>query len=503
MTILLKNTIIKPATARVALIIILLIYVILGTLYTIETPAWQAPDEPAHYNYVQFIAEEGRLPKLRPGDYPAAYLEEIKAQGFPRSMSIDSLRYESHQPPLYYIVAAVVYRMSHVLGEPPMPLTLRFFSLILGVLNLVVTYRLMRAAFPSSPLLALGTTAFAGLLPMHVAMTAAVNNDVLAELLLNLLAWDLILTRRKGWTPREGLKIGVLLGLAFLTKMQTYIAFGLVALALLWDTWQAKGENALSFKEALRYGGVVYGTALLMGLPWLLRNAALYGPDDPLGMVRHDQVVIGQLTTAQYLAQRSLWDLLRAFVTTSFQSFWGQFGWMGVVLHPRIYRTLALLSAMAVLGLGHLFISWPPSSEHISPHARRSTFLFTAWAILTTLSYIWYNTKYVQHQGRYLFPALIPWGVALTIGLYQVLHDASRLAGTLLTASIVMLLVHGALVGNVRGFGLALLVTALVATFTGQWLERQQPGASFVLLYGTLAMLNIVCIYGYIVPLLH
>ncbi|MCB0131202.1 MAG: hypothetical protein KDD78_10145, partial [Caldilineaceae bacterium] len=33
------------------LVLILAAYVLLGALYAINTPAWQAPDEPAHYNY--------------------------------------------------------------------------------------------------------------------------------------------------------------------------------------------------------------------------------------------------------------------------------------------------------------------------------------------------------------------------------------------------------------------------------------------------------------------
>jgi hypothetical protein len=30
--------------------LIVFIYLVLGTLYAVYTPPWQAPDEPAHYN---------------------------------------------------------------------------------------------------------------------------------------------------------------------------------------------------------------------------------------------------------------------------------------------------------------------------------------------------------------------------------------------------------------------------------------------------------------------
>ncbi|MGB9578246.1 MAG: hypothetical protein ACPL3S_03140, partial [Halothiobacillaceae bacterium] len=68
--------------------IILALYLALGSLYAVFTPSWQAPDEPAHYNYVRYLAEYGRLPILHFGDYPHAYLEQLKAAHFPPEMSI-------------------------------------------------------------------------------------------------------------------------------------------------------------------------------------------------------------------------------------------------------------------------------------------------------------------------------------------------------------------------------------------------------------------------------
>jgi hypothetical protein len=38
-------------------------------------------------------------------------------------------------------------------------------------------------------------------------------------------------------------------------------------------------------------------------------------------------------------------------------------------------------------------------------------------ALLTFLAYGWYNLTYVQHQGRYLYPALIPLATAAALGL--------------------------------------------------------------------------------------
>ena len=40
----------------------------------------------------------------------------------------------------------------------------------------------------------------------------------------------------------------------------------------------------------------------------------------------------------------------------------------------------------------------------------------TLWFALTFGGYVYYNLTFVQHQGRYLFPALIPIGLVFAIG---------------------------------------------------------------------------------------
>src|SRR3989337_693811 len=101
------------------LLLICLIYLLLGYLYAVNTPAWQVPDEPAHYNYIRDVARTGRLPVLRMGDYDQAYLERLKSNRFPPDLPIDSVRYESYQPPLYYLLATPVFLLFAGRSEEP------------------------------------------------------------------------------------------------------------------------------------------------------------------------------------------------------------------------------------------------------------------------------------------------------------------------------------------------------------------------------------------------
>ncbi len=495
----------SPVASRRVLVAILLVYVVLGVLYAVETPAWQAPDEPAHYNYIRHIAETGRLPVLREGDFPSDYMEEIKARRFPPEMPVDPLRYEAHQPPLYYLLGAGVYRLAGWLGAPAL-LALRLLTLALGTLALVAGYEAVRLAFPSEPTVALGAVALAATLPMHVATSAAVNNDALVEALLAIIAWRLLVASREGWTVRRALGIGALLGLAILTKMQSYVALALAVLALYHAATEGTFSPRRLTRRHLRMGGAMLGVAALCALPWLARNATVYGLGDPLALGRHALVVEGQPTSGEYIAEHGIVALGTAFVRTTFRSFWGQFGWMGVLLDERIYLALAVVTALVAAGF-LLYLTrrtrpadpaagGPPAPTPIA------AWLGVAWVAVTCLGYLWWNTQYLQHQGRYLFPALLPIGVGFVLGLREILHRSVRVTGALLAVPGVGLVAWGAAIGDLPIYALALLALAGAGLAAGRILERRWPGLAPLAASAGLAALTAFSLYRYILPAL-
>jgi len=396
-------------------IFITAIYLGIGTLYAVNTPAWQVPDEPAHYNYVRYIVEHRALPVLQPGDYDQAYLERIKAAKFPPSMSVDPIRYESWQPPLYYVLAAPIY-----LATGGSLLALRLFSVALGGSLIVVAFLIVRQVAPDSPALALGAAAFVAFVPQHVAMMAGVNNDSLAELLLALILWQTI-NLKPQTSNFKWVALGVTLGLGLWTKSTVYIAAPLVAVAI----WLAYRGQPASRKWTwlIRRGILVFGPALSLGSLWWIRNITVYGWPDFLVSIRHTAVVVGQPTFAEWIAQYGWGYFLQHFVVVTFQSFWGQFGWMGVPMPPRYYVALGALSLVALVGcIWYSKIKYPMSNapESLSaPSLKFGSGYLIFWVILTALVYVYYNTTFVQHQGRYLFPALIPIGLLFTVGLRQ------------------------------------------------------------------------------------
>ena len=424
------------ATAS-ALLLILVVYAALGTLFAVKTPPWQNPDEPAHYNYIAHIATESQFPVLQMGDYDEAYLQRLKAEKFPPDLSIAPIRYESHQPPLYYLLAAPVYWLSG--GRL---LALRLFSVVLGGGVVLLIFLCARLTVPGSPHIALGAAAFAAFLPMHVALMASVNNDALAELLiaatvLALLRWqDSVAAGDGGESRGYMLATGVLIGLGFLTKATAYILLPIALIVVFFrPTGSQAGRHLMSRNQLVRFA-LLIGPALLLGLPWWFRNSLLYGNLDILGLTWHDAVVTGQPTAAAWIAENgwgAYWQ--RAWAFTS-KSFWGVFGWLGVFMDARIYTFFFTLSIMAAVGV---LTRWRTGAAKTNTPG---SFLFSSpWMTLLLLwlaafaAYIWYNIGFIQHQGRYLFPALAAWSLLFAMGWWAVLERrASILAGGILLA---------------------------------------------------------------------
>jgi hypothetical protein len=155
----------------------------------------------------------------------------------------------------------------------------------------------------------------------------------------------------------------------------------------------------------------------------------VYGGLDVTGLARHNQVVIGQLRTSEWIALHGWGSLPGAFLSTTFRSFWAQFGWMAVPIDSRIYLALILLSGAAALG----FVVWLVGTRRETGRASPVSVLLVSSGLLTLATYLGYNLGFYQAQGRYLFPALIPIGLAWSLGLWESLRRPSaQILGILL-----------------------------------------------------------------------
>ena len=232
---------------------IVLAYTVAGALFARFTPPWQTPDEPAHYNYIRQVAEAGCCPRIEPGDWSSEYLAQLTSSRFAPELlaNLDSIQYEDHHPPLFYMLAAAVYRVSS--GDL---VALRLFSVLLGAGVVALSYLISRQIAPDQPLLALSAMALVAFLPQHLHMMSAVNNDALAELIVGLaLLWML---RYLESDAAPIWQLGALVGLAFLTKLTIYFLAPL-ALLTIWLKWRRGGEPKTELLRPLLIFALVAG----------------------------------------------------------------------------------------------------------------------------------------------------------------------------------------------------------------------------------------------------
>jgi 4-amino-4-deoxy-L-arabinose transferase-like glycosyltransferase len=377
-----------------------LVYWLVAGLYALNTPAWQAPDEPAHYNVVRQWAQTGAYPVITEGDWDAEYLAALTAARFApdRLADLPAVQYEDHQPPLYYGLLVPVYQLSG--GDL---LAMRLASVAIGSVVVAAAYAIALRAYRGRVMAAAASAAFVALVPQHLHLLGSVNNDALAWALGAVALWLCLDHADRGRTPAW--LIGLVVGLIAMTKTTAYLMAGVAVLAI---ALRAQTEVGQRWRTFVRRGLAFGLTAAPFALLWWGYNVTMYGFPDILGLRAHDAVVVGQLRTADFLAQVGLAQYAQTALQTTHASFWGMFGWMAA---PLPVWAQAGLSGAVVLGAVGLMV-WGRGQA-----SRGAWPLMGLAGGLGVLMLVYYNTQFVQFQGRYAYALLIPLGVMVGVGL--------------------------------------------------------------------------------------
>ena len=394
--------------------LILAIFILLGIIYSVVTPVFEVPDEIWHFAYVRHVATERGLPVQDP-ESPGPW------------------RQEGSQPPLYYILGALLTswidmgdfprlaRLNpHATGGHPEVAgnrnivlhgpweafpwhgsvlavhLLRLFSLGLAAITVWATYRLAEELFPAHKALALGAAALVAFNPQFLFIGAAVNNDnlVIALSSLSLLLLLRLFLDLVPPTPWRLAGLGVLLGAAALSKLSGLALLPLTVLVLAILAWRRR-----SWRFLLGAGALTFGTAGVVAGWWYVRNLALYG--DPTGLN-------AMLAVAQRRPIPVTWGELQGLEL----SYWAVFGWFNVLAERPVYVFFQALDRLSLVGLAAFL--W----RH-----RRDTRMLAAlalpvlWLALVLASLLRWISLTMGAQGRLLFPAAPSVGLLLALGL--------------------------------------------------------------------------------------
>ncbi|HRW04396.1 MAG TPA: DUF2142 domain-containing protein [Caldilineaceae bacterium] len=402
--------------------LLLLGFLLLGFWYSLATPPFETPDELYHYGFVRHIAQGNWLPVQQ------ANVESPWEQ-------------EGSQAPLYYLLvgwltrgidqsdfAAINVRNPRAnIGDPLFPgnknfmlysaashplrganLALhvgRWLSLLLGLVTLWCTYATVQLAFADSlqrgdsattrfPNTALPfiVSLWVATIPQFAFISASCSNDSLiiavAAATVYWLARLMTKPNSAQITLGEWLVLGILLGIAALSKLQGLGLMGLAGLIVLWLAWRRR-EWQLVLHAVLP---VALPVLLIAGW-WYWRNMTLYG--DLLGT--------GHLLANNGLRTDELtWGGIGGELRGLRYSFWGLFGWFNLLLPGWIYVVLDSITLVAFAGLFVRPWLGPPNDR------RESTLRLLAllWTVLSLLLLAYWISQATGSQGRLLFPAI-------------------------------------------------------------------------------------------------
>lgn len=367
-----------------------MLFVLLGAVYAWVVPPGEAPDEPAHLAYVDHIVGKGSLPPARP--------------------TRDLVGYESYQPPLDYLVSAVLLRVLHG-GPVGYPFRanpgfdfqtrsraflagtgtesqagairrLRMARLFWGVLTLWFTVQVARILTGPGREWAIAAAAPFCLAPQLIFHTATINNDTavmaLASATIYGLCW-MVSKREEGALP--GALTGTVAGLALWSKSSgLFLVLPLLYVGFVqWKQGQRRAVAGLLFSFAALAAGLLVFT--------LVRSGPFLVGADPGGAAAPGWVRL--ITEPAWPA--SVWT-----------SFWGKLGWLNLRLPWPVY--LFFLPPT-------LLVLWGAMSTVRAVRGHEEGAVSATVALLAAISNLGLLVAYLagvdwQLQGRYLLPSV-------------------------------------------------------------------------------------------------
>ncbi|MCA1584582.1 MAG: glycosyltransferase family 39 protein [Acidobacteria bacterium] len=233
-----------------------------------------------------------------------------------------------------------IYWVSDSLSLAGQQFVLRLTAIPFGMVTVFLAYRLAVSLFPGDRFLATSVPIFVALQPQISYEAAMVNNDIVAIALYSGVLSLLVPGVRDRFTTPTCVWLGVVLGLALLTKGTAVTAVPVIAAAIVmtlgWRRW----------REWIVRAGLVALPAMLLSAPWYVFLYRTYG-----NLSGFPQ--IAELQRSWNYPEGSFLSLLYSldFIAMRFSETWGEFGWRRIPLDSTVLVAIGVPLACAFVGL--------------------------------------------------------------------------------------------------------------------------------------------------------
>jgi hypothetical protein len=355
-----------------------------GAAWSIITPPFQGRDEPAHFAYVQLLAETGTLPHTvaseQSGYSPeeALVLEGLRQEEIKLSPEIPAISSMSEQrtlmrdineglsrvgsgevgvatsePPLYYAIETIPYAMGA--GNTLAQLELmRLAGALLAAITALLTFFFLREVLPGVPWAATVGAACVAVQPLFGFMSGTLNPDTMLYAVSAAVFLCLARGFRRGLTRNLAVATGVLIAAGFLTKLNFVgLAPGVFAGLLLLGVREARSRGRGALQSPAIAAGIGASPVLLYVLVNGLSNHPTLGSASggtlsfTNGSIFHEISYIWELYLPRLPGMVHYFAGVFTLRDIWFNRFVGLYGWIDTQF-PDWVENIALVLAAAI-----------------------------------------------------------------------------------------------------------------------------------------------------------
>ncbi len=355
--------------------------------WSLLTPPFEAPDEPAHFAYVKQLAETGRLPKSGLGKYAPELsvvlqaLHQPDVAHSPQTPALTTLAQQraliralaviphqhlpqgsehagvaGSQPPLYYALQVIPFDLAGGTSLNRLAL-MRLLSALMGSATALFSFLFVRELLPRERWAWTVGGACVALCPLLGFTSGALSPDALLFAVSAALFYLLARAFRRGLDTRGAIAIGATTAIGFLTKLNFLglapgVLFGVLLLGV--------RAAASSERPVYRLPALALGLGATPVIVYIVNNAIAGHPllgrvaSGQAGAVAHSLGAELSYTWQLYLPR--LPGMHQDFYGFStLRQFWfdgyvGRYGWLDTTFPGWVYD-LALVPAALILAL--------------------------------------------------------------------------------------------------------------------------------------------------------
>jgi hypothetical protein len=473
----------RRAAARIPhpLALILLLAALQSVAWDISVPAFQGPDEDAQFAYLQHFAETGSIPSATTGrasnsteeqealiwlnlfplrgnvlTRPAWSSADLRAwHRLERSMPSgsrangDGPNPQASNPPLYYALMAVPYRLFVWLPLLKRLFVLRLFSALFYLGTIALTWALAGEVFGRVRWKQTLATGAVALQPKLAFMSAVISADNLLILAITGFLLATLRLVRRGPSMGRVLAASALAAAAVLTQGRGLVTVPVLIVALVVAWIRHRPGTGATLRRGAASAATVVGALGAYALFVRASNgSAPFGGQ--VSALNSGAFNVGQFLSSIYqfyfprlpgMAARigPAYGYRQVFIDT----FYGAYGWIEVTLSSPFETALQVLSAVGLVGLATAcVVNWRRLRRSWPVVVVMLVLLLTSLGLLHYVSYralLNNGGSDPLITGRYLLPLVSLFGLAIAFTVGSLPRRIGPLVGAVILAVGVLL----------------------------------------------------------------